>query len=252
MAIDHTGMKTRRRTRFKKLRKRGKALSQNSLLVAVLARLAIWYLKLVFRTNSWVVEPPDALDLAQQYLPAIAGVWHGQHILLPVIPLNLTGSVMISKSLDGEITAIVAEAFGFKAIRASGGRESKKVLQKGGISGFLEMLGALEKGESVLQTADIPKGSPRKAGLGIITLARRSGRPIIPLAVASSRRLIFHGAWDRTTINLPFGKSAICMGAPVHIAGNADDGEIERARKQLEVELNRITKRAYELTGVPE
>jgi lysophospholipid acyltransferase (LPLAT)-like uncharacterized protein len=252
MAIEHANRKARRRSAPNWIRKRAKALSRNRILVAALARLAIWYLRLVFRTNSWVVEPADALDQAQQYLPAIAGVWHGQHILLPVIPLKMNGSVMISKSLDGEITAIVAEAFGFSAIRASGGRDLRKILQKGGISGFLEMLAALERGESVLQTADIPKGIPRKAGMGIVSLARRSGRPIIPLAVASSRRLVFHGAWDRTTINLPFGKSAICMGETVHMAKDASDEEMERVRKRLEAELNRITKRAYELTGVSE
>lgn len=242
----------RRRTISKRLRRPGKTLVRSRVFAAVLARLAIWYLKLTFRTNSWEVDPPDALDRAKPYFPVIGAVWHGQHVLLPAIPLDIHASVMISKSLDGEITARVAEAFGSKAIRASGGRESRKLLQKGGITGFLEMLNALENGESVMQTADIPKGTPRKAGMGIIQLARRSGRPIIPLAVASSRRKVFAGAWDRTTFNLPFGKSAICMGSPIKVPQDADDLLMEEARKALQLELNRITKAAYKMTGVPE
>jgi lysophospholipid acyltransferase (LPLAT)-like uncharacterized protein len=39
-------------------------------------------------------------------------------------------------------------------------------------------------------TADMPKRA-RTAGLGIVTLARLSGRPIVPTAVVTSRRLQF-------------------------------------------------------------
>lgn len=234
------------------LRRPGRALSQNTFFAAVLARLAISYLKLTFRTNRWVVEPPDALDFVQPHLPVIAAVWHGQHILLPVIPVGLKASVMISKSLDGEITARVAQAFGAKTIRASGGRVAEKTIEKGGIKGFLQMADALERGETVLQTADIPKGTPRKAGMGIITLAKRSGRPILAMAVASSRRKVVTRTWDRTTFNLPFGRSAICIGDPIYVAGDADAAAMEAAREQLQQALNAATKRAYELTGRPE
>ena len=234
------------------LRRPGKLISGSRFFAPAVARLFVWYLKLTFRTNRWVVEPADALDRAQPFLPAIAAVWHGQHILLPVIPIGLKASVMISRNLDGEITARVAEIFGAKAIRASGGRDVSKTIQKGGLTGFLEMLQALERGENVLQTADIPKGTPRRAGEGIIMLAKRSGRPIVPLAVASSRRHVARRSWDRTTFNLPFGRSAIVMGDPVHVDASAGEAELEQARIAVENELNRITARAYELTGRPE
>ncbi|HSO47456.1 MAG TPA: lysophospholipid acyltransferase family protein [Rhizobiaceae bacterium] len=245
--------KKRKRVRTPQwVRRPGRVLSGSQWFAPVAAFLAIQYLKLTFHTNKWVVEPADALDKVAPHLPVIAAVWHGQHILLPVIPVGIKGSVMISRSLDGEITARIAHAFGAKAIRASGGRDRSQALQKGGISGFLEMLRALERGESVMQTADIPKGTPRRAGQGIIALAKRSGRPIIPLAVASSRRKVVKGAWDRTTFNLPFGRSAIVMGEPVMIAADADDAALEAGRLALQAEMDRATARAYELTGNPE
>lgn len=233
-------------------RRPGRYLSGNRIFAAVAAWLAVGYLKLTYATQRWVVEPEDPRAAAEPLLPAIAAVWHGQHVLLPAIPIGIKGSVMISRSLDGEITAMVAEAFGAKAIRASGGRNRRSALEKGGIRGFLEMLQALETGESVMQTADVPKGAPRKAGLGIVTLAKRSGRPIIPLAVASSRRWVVRGAWDRTTFNLPFGRSSLVVGEAVSVPPDADDAALEAARAALEAELNRITARAYELTGRPE
>jgi len=203
--------KPRRRTP-KWIRRPGRLISKSSWTAPIAARMGVWYLKLVYHTNSFVVEPEGILEEIMAKQPVIAAVWHGQHILMPVIPMGLTASVMISKNLDGEITARIAKYFGNRTIRASGGREQKMTLQKGGIRGYLEMLNALNSGDNVVQTADVPKGTPRRAGMGIISLAQRSGRPIVPIAIASSRRHVFGKAWDRTALNLPFGKSAICVG----------------------------------------
>jgi len=164
----------------------------------------------------------------------------------------INASVMISKNIDGEITARVAEYFGNQTIRASGGRDQKKTMQKGGIRGFLEMLKALKEGRNVVQTADVPKGTARRAGLGIISLAQRSGRPIVPLAIASSRRHVFSKAWDRAVLGLPFGKTAICVGELIYVPAGANADELEACRMKLETVLNDTTKRAYALTGVPE
>ena len=242
----------RKRRTPKWIKRPGQFISRGAWTAPIAAWLGVWYLKLVFHTNRFVVEPEDILDTVKPHLPAIAAVWHGQHILMPVIPIGLKGSVMISKNLDGEITARIAEYFGNKTIRASGGRDQAATLQKGGIRGFLEMLNALQSGESVVQTADVPRGISRKAGLGIITLAQRSGRPIVPLAIASSRRHVFKNSWDRAALNLPFGRSAICAGDLIWVKADADAQELEASRVSLENEMNRVTERAYYLTGAPE
>lgn len=234
------------------VRRPGRFLSNNRFFAWGAAKLAVVYLKFVYKTNRWIVEPENALETALNEIPAIAAVWHGQHVLIPAIPMGLKASVMISRNLDGEITARVAEAFGNKAIRASGGREAKHALSKGALKGFLDMLSALKRGENVMQTADIPKGTPRRAGPGIITLAKKSGRPIVPFAVASSKRWTLPKSWDLTTINKPFGTSAIVIGEFVWVDKNADPQQLEASRLQLQSELDRITKKAYALTGKPE
>lgn len=234
------------------IRRPGRFLSENKLFAWLAANLAIGFLWFVYKTNSWQVEPADAMDKVKEELPVIAAVWHGQHVLLPAIPMGLKASVMISRSLDGEITARVAQAYGNKTIRASGGRDARHTLRKGALKGFLEMLAALRDGENVMQTADIPKGTPRRAGPGIVALAQKSGRPILPLAVASSKRWQLPKSWDLTTINKPFGKSAIVMGNPIWVKSDASQKELEEARLQVQSSLDQITKRAYELTGNPE
>jgi len=242
----------RRRRPKRRLKQFTKNLMQSRIMVALLSRLAIWYLKFVVKTNKLVVEPENIIETITPELPVIVGVWHGQHILMPALPIELKAAAMISRNFDGEITAQIVEHFGNQTIRASGGRKPSAALKKGGMTGFLEMLRAIETGANVVQTADIPKGISRRAGLGIIQLAKRSGAPIVPLAIASSRRRKFEKSWDKTALNLPFGTTAICVGELVHVSPDADDHVVETARELLENRMNSATERAYELTGNPE
>ena len=69
------------------------------------------------------------------------------------------------------------------------------------------MLERSEEGYNVALTADVPKVA-RVAGLGVVKLAQYSGRPIYAVAIATSRRIELDN-WDRTAINLPFGRIAM-------------------------------------------
>jgi lysophospholipid acyltransferase (LPLAT)-like uncharacterized protein len=73
-----------------------------------------------------------------------------------------------------------------------------------------------------------------------------SGRPIYPVAVATSRRIEFD-SWDKSVLNLPFGRMAAVVGAPIRVAAEAGDAALEAARQQVEDELNDATARAYAL-----
>jgi lysophospholipid acyltransferase (LPLAT)-like uncharacterized protein len=95
--------------------------------------------------------------------------------------------------------------------------------------------------------ADIPHGTPREAGMGVVLLAKLSGRPIYPAALATSRRKVLEKSWDRTTINLPFGRSAMAVGEPVFVAPDADDEQMEIKRQELTEQLNAATAEAYRL-----
>ena len=92
-------------------------------------------------------------------------------------------------------------------------------------------------------TADVPKVS-RVAGLGIIKLAQESGRPVFPVSVATSRRIVLDN-WDRSEINLPFSRGAIVVGDPIRVAKDADAQTLEQARIALESALNLATGRAH-------
>jgi lysophospholipid acyltransferase (LPLAT)-like uncharacterized protein len=211
--------------------------------------VAAEYLRLVWKTTRLVIEPEGIYERVDRDAPVIIAMWHGQHFLAPFIRrAQDRGKVLVSRHRDGEINALAVERLGIGAIRGSG-NHGGGFIGKGGVSAFKEMLNALEEGYNVALTADIPKVA-RVVGLGIVKLASASGRPIYPIAIATRRRLELNN-WDRTAINLPFGRGGGVAGEPVRVPANADATELETARRALEAALNAATARAYAIADQP-
>jgi lysophospholipid acyltransferase (LPLAT)-like uncharacterized protein len=220
-----------------------KRITRTRAMQTALGVTAAAYLRLVYNSSRFVVEPADIYERLESELPVIFAFWHGQHFMVPFAkPPRYRAKVLISRHHDGEVNAIAAERLGVEAIRGSGDRE-RRFDRKGGASAFISMLTALKEDWSMALTADIPKVS-RVAGIGIVKLAQASGRPIYPVAVATSRRITL-SSWDRSVINLPFSRGAIVAGAPIRVDAGADAAGLERARLMVEQGINAVTERAY-------
>ena len=205
------------------------------------------YLDLVQATTRFQMDPPDIYDRVGPQMPVIAAMWHGQHFMVTFAKRRQDpAAALVSRSGDGEFNAIALRHLGVRAIRGSGAR-GRDIRKKGGAQAMRSMLRALSDGEMVVMTADIPKIS-RICGQGIVTLAQLSGRPIVPVAVVTSRRIDFD-SWDKASIGLPFGRGAMVLGEPVHVPREADDTTLESLRKTVERELDRVHERAYALVG---
>jgi len=205
------------------------------------------YLRLVWLTNRFTFDPVDVYEIVEPQMPVILAFWHGQHFMTPFIRRDgHRGKVLISRHRDGEINAITAARLKIGAVRGSGDHGSA-FHRKGGVGAFREMVRALEENYNMALTADVPKRS-RVAGMGIIMLARESGRPIMPFAMATSRYVRLSN-WDRTTINLPFGRGALVGGEVITVPPDADAATMEALRAQLEATLNDATRRAYVAVG---
>lgn len=201
------------------------------------------YLRLVWNTSRFAFQPNDLYDRVTPDMPVIVAVWHGQHLLVPFVRLpHHRAKALISRHRDGEMNAVALQRLGVETIRGSGdhGREFHR---KGGVGAFKAMLGALQDGYNMVLTADVPKVA-RVAGLGIIKLAAASGRPIYPVAVATSRRIEMD-TWDHSAINLPFSRGCVVLGEPIRVSSDADEATLEAARLRLQAELDDATKRAY-------
>jgi lysophospholipid acyltransferase (LPLAT)-like uncharacterized protein len=207
--------------------------------------LGAWYLRLVWQTSRVTIDPAGIYDRVE--MPAIITMWHGQHFMAPFIKRGderHRAKVLISRHRDGEINARAAERLGIGTIRGSGAHNGE-FHRKGGAVAFTEMLEALKEGYNVAMTADVPKVA-RVAGLGVVKLAQHSGRPIHAVAIASSRRMELD-TWDRSAVNLPFGRLAMVGSEAIYVPRDADDTALEAARQRVESELNRVTARAYEI-----
>jgi lysophospholipid acyltransferase (LPLAT)-like uncharacterized protein len=212
--------------------------------------LAAEFLRLVWLTNRFTMEPTDVYERLEPDMPVIVAFWHGQHFMMPVLKRKkYPAKVLISRHRDGEINAIAAERLDVGTVRGSGDHGAA-FHRKGGVGAFKNMVRALDQKFNMALTADVPKVS-RKAGLGIIMLARESGRPIVPVAIATSRFKRLNN-WDRSVIHLPFGRGVMMGGDLIRVPPDADSATMETLRQQLETELNAITRRAYAYVGRPD
>ena len=232
----------------RRARRVGKRLIGNSFITTVAGRLIHVALKFVRRTQVLAPGSSDWKRMLTAEHPAIVALWHGQHLLAPFFrPDTLPYVALLSRNSDAEINAVVVERFGIRTVRGSGGRVRHAVSQKGGARALIVLRRMLGEGFGVCMIADVPKGVPRDAGLGIVTLARLSGRPIVPSAAVTSRRFVVQRSWDKTTIPLPFGSIAIVLGEPIFVPAGADAVLMEEKRRAVTLAIEAVNDRALAL-----
>lgn len=238
-----------RRQRGGRRRRLKLGVTKTPRLLGAAAWLISQYLRLVNATSRMTVEPRNFADFADDYLPIIAVSWHGQFILMPAIRLSdVKFDALVSRHTDGEVIARIIRHFGHRAHRGSGTDTPTRMHEKGGIAAFRGLADALEEGRSVFVSADHRPSARRQVSGGIISLARITGRPIVPLAVATSRSIVL-SSWDRATINLPFSKGALVLGKPVWVPENAGGAEAEAFRREISEGIDSAADRAREIAG---
>jgi lysophospholipid acyltransferase (LPLAT)-like uncharacterized protein len=229
-----------------------KPLARSPVAKRVLAGAISVAFRFIRWTNPIVEGSSDVAALVARHGPVIFTGWHGQHLTAPLYwSRDMPVVVMISKSADAEVNAMVLKHFGLKMVRGSGGRHKEGHIDKGGAFALVALKKTLDAGSNAFMIADIPHGTPRDSGLGIIMLARLSGRPIIPMGLATTRRKVFEKSWDKTTLSLPFGRSALVAGEPFYVDKKATPEEMEERRRALTDAIDAATARAYDMVDRP-
>ena len=220
---------------------------QKTRLAIVAGRTLGRYIGWVDDTSRVISEPQDTEAALRAGHPAIIATWHGQFMMLVTQwPKDLRVGAMVARHGDAELIGQAMSRYNVELIRGAGAGQRKK--DRGGAQALRAAVKALHSGISFVMTADVPPGPARRCGDGIILIARLSGRPIIPVAAASSRYRALK-TWSRMTINMPYSKLGYVVGSPIHVPTDADAQLMEKKRLEVEVELNRVTQRAYELAG---
>jgi lysophospholipid acyltransferase (LPLAT)-like uncharacterized protein len=89
-------------------------------------------------------------------------------------------AVLSSRHRDGEYVSRTLERFGHQMVRGSTGR--------GGVAGLKEMIRHLRSGRDVAFATDGPRGPRHRVQMGAIEAARLGRAPLVPVALAVSKK----------------------------------------------------------------
>lgn len=201
---------------------------------AIVAFLLHLFIRLIYVTNR---KERDINPAAAAYMDGtsngIFAFWHGRMMTMSCFsPPKRNMRILISLHRDGLLISKVISHFGQETVSGSTSR--------GGKEAAAEILRALEQGDNIGITPDGPRGPAYVASRGIISLARLSQKPIIPVTIAYSRARHLN-TWDKFALALPFGKIVFCAGKPIFIS-ESDDEEI--LRLQFEQAMNALVEKA--------
>ena len=204
----------------------------NAVVAALAPSLGSGTLCLLARTLRIRREEKAAEPLWTSRTPAIYVVWHARLLLLPYLYGHRGARVLISRSRDGDMVARLVRRFGFVVVRGSSSR--------GGAGGLRGLARALGEGHSVILVPDGPRGPAETVKPGVVTLARMTGAPVVPLAFAASAEWRTR-SWDGFRIPKPFARCVVRFGPPLRVTASRDRGDNEATRKEIEAALHEVT-----------
>jgi lysophospholipid acyltransferase (LPLAT)-like uncharacterized protein len=205
---------------------------------------AYWVIKVLGLTMRFEeVGPEIAESLLEREPAAIGAFWHGRLLMMPVFYKRMIYkrrkgrqlSFLVSPHRDGQVVGRALQRFGFHAILGSTTRK--------GYSAFKKMLEANRKGSDLAIVPDGPRGPRCQVQIGVIELAKLTGKPILPVSFGASRKKVFN-TWDHFVFPYPFSKGVFIWGEPIYVDSDGDRAHLEERRVLLEKRLNDLTERA--------
>ena len=134
-------------------------------------------------------------------------------------------SLMISRSVDGEIIAGVAHRTGWRTARGSS--------SEGGRSALREMAAMVRESRLGAHIVDGPKGPAFRVKAGLVKLAQAAGAVVVPFYVSADRA--WHvDSWDRFLVPKPWARVVLRFGDAIELPATGDPEAFERQRLEVE------------------
>ncbi|ACL03492.1 lysophospholipid acyltransferase family protein [Desulfatibacillum aliphaticivorans] len=206
--------------------------------VGVLGKTIIDALFLSCRIRVKGYEPVRAIVESKRDFILI--FWHSRILMVSYLFKGWNAAIMVSASEDGEYIAQVLGRQGHDCVRGSSTRHGVKALQ-----GIVKKM---QNGQPAGIVPDGPQGPRQVLQPGAISLARKTGAPIIPVTYSATSRKVF-ASWDRFILPKPFSENVVVYGKPIMVPPKMSDQEFEAKRREAQDELNRITALAEKLCG---
>ena len=144
-------------------------------------------------------------------------------------------AIMVSRSRDGEVISKMINPLGWQTVRGSS--------SSGGTRALRELLGCIKKNMAIAHIVDGPRGPFGEIKPGLLSLAKISGMPIVPLIFSPERRWTFN-SWDRFMIPRPFSRVIARYDRPIYVPRRLSEDGAEELRMQIEKRLRSL----YEMT----
>lgn len=215
--------------------------------IGLLVRLGGWLCRLWFATcRVEILSPEEETRFLKGREPCVAVTWHRGAIFFLWLFGRLRPAIMVSRSRDGEYLARFISMMGGIPVRGSSHHGGRQALER-----MAEMLraGLCQHAATV---ADGPRGPRYVAKKGMVALASRTGLPLLPIMWSADRLWTFPKSWDHTILPKPFARIKVKAGRILRYPPRMTPEQTERARQQLEDELNRLKDELDRLCGYQE
>lgn len=177
---------------------------------------------------SWrtrVLAPARSLP-RQAEGPLVYAMWHEGVLAVTGHWRDHPIQGLASQSFDGELISRVLLRLGYPA-------PSRGSSSRGGAEGLAGQLEALAAGRHVVVTVDGPRGPRHQCKPGVLVMAARARRPLVPVAFAAKPALRLR-SWDRTCLPLPFAKVCFALGEPMDVAEQSAEEGIQKVEQAME------------------
>ncbi|MCK4359470.1 MAG: lysophospholipid acyltransferase family protein [Candidatus Cloacimonetes bacterium] len=143
----------------------------------------------------------------KKYGTVIYAFWHNRLLILSYAHRFENIHILISKHKDGEYIALAISGLGYKSIRGS--------TTRGGMRAMVELNRAASQYDIGI-TPDGPSGPKEEVQDGILYLAYKTGKPIIPVSCNAKYKWVLN-SWDNFIIPKLLSPAKIIYGKPIFV-----------------------------------
>ena len=175
-------------------------------------------------SKTWRIQELGPENVLRHYVqtnaraPCVYAHWHGDELVLVAYYSFRRLAVLSSLSKDGTIMARTLELLGYQVFRGSSSR--------GGARGLIGLIRAVKDGSQSALAVDGPKGPIYEVKPGVIELAHRTGRPIIPVRTRCDRAWFIPRAWNHSYVPKFFARVTVEYGEPILLPPHLEDAEV--------------------------
>ena len=210
-----------------------------------LLRFIIFVLTSTYRFDKSIGSDIADRVIADQGRAYIPVYWHGHQLagtqlIRDWIRRGFKAGFIVSASVDGEVPAAVAKAWGAEVIRGSAQETGALVLR--------DAMGMMKRGVSIVTNPDGPLGPKHQFKTGTVLMARTGNAAIVPIACAANRAWVLR-TWDSFIIPKPFARVVLAVGEPIEIPRSVPATELEAVRDEVQAAMESLLEVANEAAG---